>query len=268
MSQLARKATPAIANTTTATTITLTAMPVYPIAKLSAETAATGGGHYATAVVMSNRGVSGAKSWPFLRCPAAAPKATGCMNDQRELSDPMALDQTVVLVGLMGAGKSCIGRRLAQALSVPFVDADSEIEKAAGLSVAEIFAKYGEPYFRDGERRVMSRLLLEGPSVLATGGGAFMDPETRRLIKDRSVSVWLRADLETLNARTKGRSHRPLLNQGDPRETLAQLMTVRYPVYAEADITVDTGPDNPNVTTAAVIRALEHRFGRPLATVA
>jgi shikimate kinase len=190
------------------------------------------------------------------------------MNDQHHAGAGTALDRTIVLVGLMGAGKSCIGRRLAELLNVPFVDADAEIEKAAGLSIAEIFAKYGEPYFRDGERRVMARLLQDGPSVLAAGGGAFMDADTRHLIKEQSVSVWLRADLDTLAARTKGRSHRPLLNQGDARDTLAQLMSVRYPVYAEADLTVDTGPDNPNVTTAAVLQALEQRLGRPLATAA
>lgn len=188
------------------------------------------------------------------------------MNDQRDTRPPTHLDRTIVLVGLMGAGKSCIGKRLAQALEVPFVDADTEIEKAAGLTIAEIFAKYGEPSFRDGERRVMARLLQGPPCVLAAGGGAFMDTETRALIKRGSVSIWLRADLDTLAGRTKGRSHRPLLNHGDPRETLAQLMEKRYPVYAEADVTVDTGPDNPNVTTTAALQALEQHLGRPLAT--
>jgi len=167
------------------------------------------------------------------------------------------LDRTVVLVGLMGAGKSCIGRRLAQRLSVPFVDADAEIEQAAGATIAEIFEKYGEAAFRDGERRVMARLLLGTPCILAAGGGAFMDSDTRTLIREHAVSVWLRADLDTLAARTKGRGHRPLLNSGDPRTTLAQLIETRYPVYAEANITVDTGVDNPNVTCARVVTALE-----------
>jgi shikimate kinase len=166
------------------------------------------------------------------------------------------LAQTIVLVGLMGAGKSCIGRRLAQRLNVPFVDADAEIEQAAGCSISEIFEKYGEAAFRDGERRVMSRLLLDTPTILAAGGGAFMDAETRDLIRQHGISVWLRADLDTLAARTKGRGHRPLLNSGDPRETLAKLIEVRYPVYAEADITVDTGADSPNVTCARVVDAL------------
>jgi shikimate kinase len=190
------------------------------------------------------------------------------MNDESDLNQRRTIDRTIVLVGLMGAGKSCIGRRLAQALGVAFVDADAEVEKAAGLSVAEIFARYGEPYFRDGERRVMARLLHGPPSVLAAGGGAFMDPETRRLIKNQATSIWLRADLDTLSARTKGRSHRPLLNQGDPRETLARLMAERYPVYAEADVTIDTGPDNPAITTGAALAALERHIGGRLATVA
>lgn len=169
---------------------------------------------------------------------------------------PPALSQTVVLVGLMGAGKSCIGRRLAQRLNMPFVDADTEIEQAAGCSIAEIFTQYGEAAFRDGERRVMARLIQGEPIILAAGGGAFMDADTRKLIHDHAISVWLRANLDTLAARTKGRTHRPLLNNDDPRETLAKLIEVRYPVYAEADITVDTGIDNPNVTCARVIEAL------------
>jgi shikimate kinase len=183
------------------------------------------------------------------------------MNDTAKspIDPPMAqpaLDQTVVLVGLMGAGKSCIGRRLAQRLNMPFVDADTEIEQAAGCSIAEIFTKYGETAFRDGERRVMARLLQGEPTILAAGGGAFMDADTRQLIRAHGISVWLRANLDTLAARTKGRGHRPLLNSDDPRDTLAKLMEVRYPIYAEADITVDTGTDNPNVTCTRVIEAL------------
>ena len=185
------------------------------------------------------------------------------MNAHTE-SSPLDLPRSIVLVGLMGAGKICIGKRLAARIDVPFVDADSEIEQAAGLSVAEIFAKYGEPYFRDGERRVMARLLQGSPCIISAGGGAFMDDETRALIKTSGVSVWLRADLETLVARTKGRTHRPLLNTGDPREKLAELMRIRQPVYAEADITVDTGIDNPNVTCARVLDALEDYFGHSL----
>ena len=166
------------------------------------------------------------------------------------------LDRSIVLVGLMGAGKSCIGKRLAQHFGLPFVDADREIEAAAGCSISDIFEVHGEQAFRDGERRVIARLLANPVHVMATGGGAFMDVETRKLIREHAVSVWLRADLDTLAARTKGRGHRPLLNSGDPRETLAKLIEVRYPVYAEADITVDTGADNPNVTCMRVIEAL------------
>ena len=173
-----------------------------------------------------------------------------------DAGEALPLGRTIVLVGLMGAGKSCIGRRLAQRLNVDFVDADAEIEQAAGCTVAEIFEKYGEAFFRDGERRVMTRLLQGPPTILAAGGGAFMDPETRKLIREKAISVWLRADLDTLFARTKGRGHRPLLNDGDPRDTLAKLIEVRYPVYAEANIAVDTGADNPNVTCTRVIEAL------------
>lgn len=177
--------------------------------------------------------------------------------DAQDGTPAASLDRTIVLVGLMGAGKSCIGRRLAQRLGVAFIDADAEIERAAGCSIAEIFEKYGEPSFRDGERRVMTRLLNDPPSVLAAGGGAFMDPETRALIRERAVSVWLKADLDTLVLRTKGRTHRPLLNAGDPRETLARLIAARYPVYAEADITIETGTDNPGVTCHRVLDAVE-----------
>lgn len=177
-----------------------------------------------------------------------------------------ALDRTIVLVGLMGAGKSCIGRRLAARLGVPFIDADAEIEQAAGCSIAEIFQKYGEPYFRDGERRVMSRLLHGAPSILAVGGGAFMDPDTRALIGARAISIWLKADLDTLSLRTKGRTHRPLLNGGDPREVLGRLIDARYPVYEQADLTVETGHDNPTVTCLRVLSAIEAFLGVTLLT--
>ena len=150
------------------------------------------------------------------------------------------LVRPVVLIGLMGAGKSSVGLRLARILEAPFRDSDAEIEKAANMSVAEIFERYGEAHFRAGERRVIARLLGEGPQVLATGGGAFMDPETRALFAREAVTVWLRADLDLLVARTAGRTHRPLLNRGDPREILARLIEERHPVYAEADVTVES----------------------------
>jgi shikimate kinase len=145
----------------------------------------------------------------------------------------------------MGAGKSSIGRRLAARLNMPFVDADEEIERAANLSISEIFERHGEAAFRDGERRVIARLLGGPLGVLATGGGAFMDPQTRALIRERGLSIWLKAEIETLLKRVARRSHRPLLKQGDPRAVLEKLMVERYPVYAEADLTIETG-DGPH----------------------
>lgn len=178
------------------------------------------------------------------------------------------LPRTVVLVGLMGAGKSAVGRRLAQRLGLPFVDADVEIEAAAGRTIEEIFARDGEAAFREGERRIIRRLLTErSPHVLATGGGAFMNPETRALVRAHGVSVWLRADLDVLLHRTARRGNRPLLKQGDPREVLERLMAIRYPVYAEADITVDSDERPPEHMVTRIVDALEHHFGRPLAGV-
>ncbi len=150
------------------------------------------------------------------------------------------LDRSIVLVGLMGAGKSAIGRRLAARLGLKFVDADTEIEKAAGCSIADIFEIHGEPAFREGERRVVARLLKEPPHVLATGGGAFMDAETRERIRERGISVWLRADLELLLSRVSRRDDRPLLKDGDKRTILSELIAQRHPVYAKADIVVDS----------------------------
>jgi shikimate kinase len=170
------------------------------------------------------------------------------------------LDRAIVMVGLMGAGKSAIGKRLAQALELPFVDADKEIEEAAGCTIPEIFARFGEPAFRDGERKVIARLLEGPPCVLATGGGAFMDPATRAKIKERGLSIWLRADLDTLVKRTARRNNRPLLHAGDPREILGQLMAARHPVYAEADLTVESFEAPPEATTARVIDALRVRL--------
>ncbi len=164
--------------------------------------------------------------------------------------------RSIVLVGLMGAGKTSIGRRLAARLGLPFRDADAEIEAAAGCSIPEIFARFGEPAFRDGERRVIRRMLAGDPLVLATGGGAFMDAETRAAIRGEAVSIWLRAPLPVLLRRVAGRTHRPLLNSGDPAEILRRLMDQRQPVYAEADIIVDCGDDSPDHTTATVLNAL------------
>jgi shikimate kinase len=146
--------------------------------------------------------------------------------------------RSVVLVGMMGAGKSSIGRRLAGRLAIPFADADSEIETAAGMSIPDIFSTYGEPYFRSGETRVIARLLESGPQVLATGGGAFMNADTRAAIAARGISIWLKAEFDVLMRRIKRRQDRPLLKTEDPGETLRALMAERYPVYEQADVTI------------------------------
>lgn len=164
----------------------------------------------------------------------------------------------------MGAGKSAIGRRLAARLGMPFVDADAEIERAAGCSIEDIFAIHGEPAFRDGERKVIARLLAGPPHVLATGGGAFMDPETRAAIRTAGVSIWLRAELDLLVARVSRRNGRPLLAKGEPREVLRRLMDERDPTYAEADIVVDSVDGPHERTLQAVLRALDaHRGAAP-----
>jgi len=165
-------------------------------------------------------------------------------------------ERTIVLIGLMGAGKTCVGRKLAARIGRPFVDADAEIELAAGCTISEIFERMGEAAFRNGERRVMARLLDGGPAVLASGGGAFIDSETRRLIAAKAISVWLRADLELLVKRTSGREHRPLLSKGDPREALRVLMEKRYPIYAEADVVVDTLDQPAEATVERVLAVL------------
>jgi shikimate kinase len=164
--------------------------------------------------------------------------------------------RTIVLVGLMGAGKTKIGRRLAARLSLPFFDSDNEIEAAAGESIPEIFRNRGEAVFRDGERRVIARLLDQPVHVLATGGGAFIDPQTRAVVARRAVSIWLRADLDVLFARVSRRNNRPLLQERDPRAVLAELIERRYPVYAEADLTIDSGDGAPEQTVSRAIAAL------------
>jgi len=171
--------------------------------------------------------------------------------------------RTIVLVGLMGAGKSKIGRRLAARLNLPFFDSDHEIEIAAGESIEEIFANRGERVFRDGERRVIARLLAQPVHVLATGGGAFMDEMTRAVIERRGVSLWLRADLDVLVSRVSRRSDRPLLKVGDARMVLGELIEQRYPVYAEANVMIESGEGPPESTVARAIAALAHF---PLAT--
>jgi shikimate kinase len=169
--------------------------------------------------------------------------------------------RSVVLVGMMGSGKSSIGRRLAARLAIRFVDADSEIEEAAGMTIAEIFEKHGEPYFRAGEARVIARLLDHGPQVLATGGGAFMNLDTRAVIRAKGISVWLKAELDVLMKRIKRRGDRPLLKTDDPAATLTALMTERYPVYAEADLMV-LSRDVPHDTIVdEIVAALRLRVG-------
>lgn len=181
------------------------------------------------------------------------------LGDIHSVASALVVDRPIVLVGLMGAGKTTVGRRLAAMLRLPFVDADEEIEKAAGLKVSEIFALHGEEEFRRGERRVIARLLQGPPHVLATGGGAFMNDETRALVRAHAISVWLRADLDVLMRRVEKRDNRPLLKQGDPRATMERLMAERYPIYGEADLVVDSnnGPHASAVT--GVIRALAAR---------
>ena len=170
--------------------------------------------------------------------------------------DPLDVPKTIVLIGLMGAGKTCIGSRLADRVGLAFVDADVEIEQAAGCSIADIFEIYGEDAFRDGERRVIRRLLGSPSHVLATGGGAFMDAETRAAIGRQAISIWLRADLDLLVSRVGRRDHRPLLKTGDRREVLEALIAERYPVYGEADIVVDSGRESPDATVERVIETL------------
>jgi shikimate kinase len=164
--------------------------------------------------------------------------------------------RTIVLVGLMGVGKSSVGRRLANYLDLPFRDADNEVEAAAGRSISEIFAELGEAAFRDGERRVISRLLDEPPHVLATGGGAFVNPETRALINQKAISVWLKADVELLARRVSRKDNRPLVRGKDPVRVLSQLAEARYPAYAEAQVHVETGDTPHGVAVDAILTAL------------
>jgi shikimate kinase len=177
-----------------------------------------------------------------------------------ETLDP-ALDRGIVLIGLMGAGKSSVGRRLAKRLGLAFFDADQEIERAADCSIDEIFARHGEAAFRAGERRVITRLLRGPPHILATGGGAFMDRETRSAIRQNGISVWLRADLDVLLERVLRRDNRPLLKQGDPRKILSALMAEREPIYARADITVSSGPGPHEDVVEQIVSALRNHVG-------
>jgi shikimate kinase len=168
-------------------------------------------------------------------------------------------EKTIVLVGMMGSGKTAVGRRLATLLGVPFRDADAEIEAAAGCSVNEIFARYGEADFRSAERKIVTRLLGEPPHVLATGGGVFIDDDVRARIKADAISVWLKADLDLLAERVARKGTRPLLKDGNPREVLGKLMHERAPIYAQADITVESGAGAHDAVVKKIIAALETR---------
>lgn len=164
--------------------------------------------------------------------------------------------RSVVLIGMMGAGKSSIGRRLAKKLDLPFTDADTEIELAAGMTITEIFEQHGEPYFRAGEARVLARLLDQGPQVLATGGGAYMNADTRALIQAKGITVWLKADADVLMRRIRRRSDRPLLHTADPEGTLNRLIEERYPVYAGAEITLQSREVPHEVIVDEIIAAI------------
>lgn len=174
----------------------------------------------------------------------------------------LAARRPVALIGLMGAGKSSIGKRLAVRLGLPFVDADDEIETAAGMTIAEMFERFGEAHFRDGERRVIARLIDGKPKVIATGGGAFMNAETRALILERTLAVWLDADITTLVDRVRKRGHRPLLKGKDAGQVLRDLLAVRGPVYAQAPIRIASKPGPHHETVDAIVDALAAANGR------
>jgi shikimate kinase len=167
--------------------------------------------------------------------------------------------RSIVMVGLMGCGKTAIGRRLANRLSLPFMDADEEIERAAHKTIPEIFEDHGEDYFRNGERKVIARLLADGPQVLATGGGAFMSVETRQNIQSLGISVWLKAELDVLMRRVRRRNNRPLLQTEDPQAVMQQLMDERYPIYAQADITIESREVSHDIVVSEIVTQLSAR---------
>lgn len=178
------------------------------------------------------------------------------MNTHKVHNRGLTVDRPIILVGLMGTGKSSVGRRLAVRLDVPFFDADLEIEAAAGLTITEIFERFGEAHFRDGERRVIARLIDGRPKVIATGGGAFMNDETRALILSRATAVWLDADIDTLVERVGRRDNRPLLKNCDPRQVLTELAAIRNPIYAQAPIHVHSRPLPHEASVDAIVEAL------------
>lgn len=183
---------------------------------------------------------------------------SGSSHSQSDQAVP-SIARTIVLVGLMGAGKTTVGRRLARRLGIEFADSDFEIEKAAQMTVADIFATYGEDYFRAGERRVISRLMDGPPKILATGGGAFINDETRSLMKKKSITVWLDASLDVLVERTSRRDTRPLLQNGDPETILKQLLEDREPVYAQADIKIKSSDGPHDIVVNSIVQSLENK---------
>ena len=190
-------------------------------------------------------------------------RATGIAGTTTELLERLG-SRSIVFVGLMGAGKTAIGRRVAASLSLPFIDSDQEIESVSRMTIAELFDRYGETEFRSLEQRVIMRVLEGGPQVLSTGGGAFINAQTRAAITEHGLSVWLKADLDTLMERVSKKQNRPLLKTADPRGTLERLMTDRHPVYALADVTVPTREEHKEVIAAEVIDALaRHLAGLP-----
>jgi shikimate kinase len=206
------------------------------------------------------------ESWALARASSATIGSAAMEVDEPRLTNEeiaalaRRIDRPVVLVGMMGCGKSSIGRKLAQALALPFVDADEEIERAAQMTIAEMFAAYGEPYFRDGERRVIARLLDETghrPYVIATGGGAFMNEQTRGMVLQKAIPVWLDSDVETLYDRVGRKDTRPLLRTADPRAVLARLKAERDPFYAEAPIKVTSGKAPQARTLAKVLKEID-----------
>lgn len=178
------------------------------------------------------------------------------MTSSKAIPPVAARQRPIVLVGLMGVGKSTVGKRLAARLGMPFVDADHAIEDAAGLSIPEIFDRFGEAHFRDGERRVIARLVEGPPKVIATGGGAFMNDETRALILGKALAIWIDADIDTLVERVRRRDNRPLLRGRNPREVLTELAAIRNPVYAQAPIKVTSRQAPHEVTVDAILEAL------------
>lgn len=186
-------------------------------------------------------------------------------NDAYRIRTALA-GRNIVFVGMMGSGKSAIGKRLAANLELPFADADSAIEEAAGMSISDIFESFGERHFREGERKVIARLLGEGPMVLSSGGGAYMDADTRALIAERGTSIWLKADIETLLERVRRKDNRPLLKNGDPETIMLDLLKAREPTYALADIIVESrNQSHETVVEAVAMKLIEHLEGARVA---